>query len=183
MVFRDQERHVVDDPSVMLDGKVFGRVMDRLSTMERIIPIPEELKDISESFIRGQEDKNRARYIVNTAWAHASGRMSKLVDGFFAASTQAVEPKAKQLEGWISELSDFRGQNNIPNHAAQLDVFYHSFPPQAGEYVLGWADMVVWTSHRIVLLTPGAEPAIKATIPLEDVTAYLSSDSTWLKSR
>ena len=139
------------------------------ATRKGLIPkktLPEdELKRKSSEFVKNADNTSRATYAINTFRAYASGFMKDLlgIDDDISIN---------DFDEIVSFLYNTNKQDGIPNLGEQLNAVFSECPPSEGEFVIGWADRIVVTNHRMILTSEGKPPTIEHEINLNDVEHY-----------
>lgn len=177
------------------DGRVFtvGNVLEtftgddilaiqKLSSMVSLPEIgpPSKLADVVKSFITSFDNKSRATYLVNTALAIVSGFWKYYRDSNQQAPfcSQIESEDKNKFESFLSEFRNFievKNADAIPHFEVQRETFYKECAPENGEFIVAWADRVVATSHRLVILSDGSEPTVEAQIKLKNLKSVKST--------
>ncbi len=169
----------ISNAAATLNTAVVRRVMERLKRN----PLPAHsldlggLKEKEKGLLDSVPSRSQALFAINTFRAHARGYFDYLTNDkdLLDRPGEATAP-LEQFSDFVQEFIKTQVQEKIPNHAAQLDAFYAGFTPDEGEFIIAWADRIVLTSNRLVLLTEGGQPKIIADIPIVRVLSYEASD-------
>ena len=140
------------------------------------IELSKDMTSVIDSFVssRQSQDKIRALYISNTVVAMESGLLSFLMNANYKAEqfSHKLESINKQdFEASLNELWNCTESNAdaIPNFMDQRSTFYRYCPPDHGEFIVAWADKVIATSHRLIILSKGDEPKIVVQVPINNI--------------
>jgi len=141
------------------------------------------MRAAASTFTAKATDKNRAQVAASTVLAGISGLLEFLgkdLEDELIFKQRNCELTVEQIVCMMEEFvngSEATFSAEIPNCEAQRASFYGNCTPEKDEFLIGWADRIIATSHHLVVLSAGEQPAIEARIRVRQIKECYTQDT------